>query len=190
MWLELLVQLPPCLKPRKFWELGGPRAAPCPCRSEQARSTPVPRIASPLSSSLCCQLVIGSSTLVSTCCSIQAVVRLNFPKLLRIVRLHWDQGMLSVRSLKSLSPLNIGSVPISSASTLAIFPPSAGRPQQPDEQVVPQPTLSPSVSDGSPTQSIVLRQELTVSSLGGTDNEGRNNKHLMCRSTLAQHTQC
>ena len=39
---------------------------------------------------------------------------------------------------------------------LAIFPPSAERPQRLDEQVVPQPTLSPSVSDGSPTQSTTL----------------------------------
>ena len=38
----------------------------------------------------------------------------------------------------------------------AMFPPSAERPQQSDEQVVPQPTLSPSVSHGSPTQSTAL----------------------------------
>ena len=36
-------------------DLVGPPAAPCPCKSEQAHSTPVPRTVSPLSSSLCCQ---------------------------------------------------------------------------------------------------------------------------------------
>ena len=77
-----------------------------------------------------------------------------------------------------------------------MFPPSAERPQQSDEQVVPQPTLSPSVSDGSPTQSTqkiflsrcahrVSTQELTATSLRRTEDTGRENKHLMCRTALA-----
>ena len=98
-----------------------------------------------------------------------------------------------------------------------MFPPSAEQPQQSDEQVVPQPTLSPSVSDGfsnavnrtfmnkhrpryhvgrdehmrflEPLRAHVSTQELTFTSLRSTDGRDHN-KHLMCRTTLAQYTPC
>ena len=71
-WLKLLKQLPPCLEP------------------ETSRNSldHLQRFASASQNKhtvrLCVitvlSVMIGSSTLVSTCCSIQAVVRLNFPK--------------------------------------------------------------------------------------------------------------
>ena len=153
MWLELFVSLPPCLEPETSGNLLELRIAP----ASQNKHTVC----------LCREPFLRSRHRCAV--SDDRIFHARFhllqhpgsrPIELSEVAPDGKTPLGPGHAVSSFTQIDVTAVRVFQSlphrRQLAMFPPSVERLQQSDEQVVPQPTLFPSVSDGSPTQSTVL----------------------------------